>query len=874
MTSLSSTFPASVLTFCFPTHPSLLLLESCNESYLTVYKRKDNTKSIPNTNMLCIIITQKKILAGVSLQKSETLIINGKDHIPYDDHPEKALDKHVADMVAAYESYVKDKGLEPEGTIPTVLAFPVDANHADKTKHFEQIKTAFQKGNYQKLKLVHIDSIPVAYSFGNEDHIEITGNPGIILEALDDHLNICYYKVESAKNKESGFLYKQWNQDLHQFPELHAAESINYAPLKTFGKAPGRQNVFREIVKEFEGSGLQINNAEKDQIQTELDNLSSSEQVQINKKINNVDIQATLSFPRERYDDSLTANRVSLASRLNQAKLDRLGVKSVVLLGSYLDNTKLDSFFEKELKIKNKLKKNGATQDVNAIEAILKGMTTRAQEIQEAELAHQKAEEERIRLEEERKRKEEEERKRREEEEARKKLEEERKSHMSREQLLQDIRTYCLYAEKEQEYQDKYIQQGLELGIPKEVTIWTIAEAIKSAELKLAATPPIVETPAAVETAIVAEKQEVIENKEVESLSAQLSQEIAPEATPVVEEVEEPEKEKEEEKEVENISLESLMSSIPPVEETESQEELKEEVEEAKEEEAPQEEVKEDEITEEKKVEEVPAEPVVAASDPVEEQEKEEETVPEPEKVLAVVTDTPANGTAVVPEKVATVAATAEKVAEKSTNGQEDTEGDIGGDPNRSLEEIFEISGVLLDPEFITKKVTHIINHDVKVIKILPTEDLENEARVNAFDIVYQKELAYYQELSEVFQAKEGKYYFRNYIERNTLKDYVRKTGLDKKDSFEKLNSNDLKLILEVWREIKGLDISHSNLSEYNILVLTKRKWNFSKDMEIKLVGFTSGECTEKEMEEQVHKIWSKLIGADVYLDFRKKFKI
>ena len=76
------------------------------------------------------------------------------------------------------------------------------------------------------------------------------------------------------------------------------------------------------------------------------------------------------------------------------------------------------------------------------------------------------------------------------------------------------------------------------------------------------------------------------------------------------------------------------------------------------------------------------------------------------------------------------------------------------------------------------------------------------------------------------------------------------------------------------WREIKGLDISHSNLSEYNILVLTKRKWNFSKDMEIKLVGFTSGECTEKEMEEQVHKIWSKLIGADVYLDFRKKFKI
>ncbi|MEM8898573.1 MAG: hypothetical protein AAGC85_10730 [Bacteroidota bacterium] len=830
--------------------------------------------------MLCIIITQKKILAGVSLQKSETLIINGKDHIPYDGHPEKALDKQVTDMIAAYENYVKDKGLEPEGTIPTVLAFPVDANHADKTKAFEQIKRAFQKGKYQKLKLVHIDSIPVAYTFGNDNHLDITGNPGIILEALDDHLNICYYKVESAKNKESGFLYKQWNQDLHQYPDLHTVESINYAPLKTFGKAPGRQNVFREIVKEFEGSGLQINNAEKDQIQNELDNLSTSERVQINKKINNVEIQATLSFPKDRYDDSLTANRVSLASRLNQAKLDRLGVKSVVLLGSYLDNQKLDTFFEKELKIKSKLKKNGVTTDMNAIEAILKGMTTRAQDIQETELAHQKAEEERIRQEEERKRKEEEERKRREEEEARKKLEEERKSHMSRDQLLQDIRTYCVYAENEQEYHDKYIQQGIELGIPKEVTIWTIAEAIKSAELKLAATPAV-EATASIETPVVEEakeeQQEVVETKEVESISSPLNQDIVPEVAESQEEEEETEVE-EEEKEVENISLESLMSSIPPVEEPEVTEEEKEpEIEEAKEDEVT-EEVKEEEVAEEQKedqkVEEEATEPAVLASTPSLEEENKEEGEPEPEKVLAVVTDTPANGASVVPEKVAAVAATAEKVAEISTNGTENAQLEINGDPNRSLEEIFEISGVLLDPEFITKKVTHIINHDVKVIKILPTEDLENEARVNAFDIVYQKELAYYQELSEVFQAKEGKYYFRNYIERNTLKDYVRKTGLDKKDSFEKLNSNDLKLILEVWREIKGLDISHSNLSEYNILVLTKRKWNFSKDMEIKLVGFTSGESTEKEMEEQVHKIWSKLIGADVYLDFRKKFKI
>ncbi|MEM6764529.1 MAG: hypothetical protein AAF655_06380, partial [Bacteroidota bacterium] len=79
--------------------------------------------------MLCIIFTQKKLLAGVSLQKSEILPINGKEFISYKDHPEKILEKHAADIVSAYEGYVKDKGLEPEENIPTVLAFPVDANH-------------------------------------------------------------------------------------------------------------------------------------------------------------------------------------------------------------------------------------------------------------------------------------------------------------------------------------------------------------------------------------------------------------------------------------------------------------------------------------------------------------------------------------------------------------------------------------------------------------------------------------------------------------------------------------------------------------------------------------------------------------------------
>lgn len=707
--------------------------------------------------MLCIIFTKQKLLAGAKLKETELLHIKGQKHIDLLAQPmAKVLERNMMSIVDSYEQYRKASGHASPAMIPTSVAFPVDAENNDSDKDREAVLEFLKPGQDNKLQLVHADNLPLSFVYGLDSYSDILSQPCVVLEALDEYLNLCYFNIE-AKNGQIQ------NKDNGLNGKLTTNSQFNFVPLKTFGMASGRQNLMKELEKDFTDAGLLLDDADKVELRRQLLGTAKDRHINIEKKHGVVNIQAKVHLDKRRYEEAVSVNKISLASRLNQTKLDHLGVSKVILLGEYLDNTVLHEYFEQELKIGNKLVARDITSDPDAFKTIIDGLARKTQEILEL-----RAEEERMRKEEEdRKRREVEDRRRREEEE-RKRREAERMAQISRDKLMYEIRVNCTDPSKQSEYEETYVPQGIQVGIPREVLIWNIQQAIQSAALDLPIEAPKIEEPEAVMQPTPAT---VTPGPSINPVSK---------ATPT--------------------ELSATENHEPPVAPPESPNTPP-----AQEQEAPS--------VESEKVEEV-----------------------KPEDLI-------------------------------KSNG-------LGHAPDRSLEELFEIDGVLLDPEFITKKVTHIVTHDVKVIKILPAADIDNPDRKEAFEHLYQKELAYYQELSEIHQAKEGLYYFRNFIERNTLKDYVRKNGMDKKDGFDKLTSNDLKTILEVWREIKGLPVSHANLTEYNILVITKRKWNLQKETEIKMVGFTSEDCTPKDMEEQVHKIWSKLIGPDVYLDFRKKFKI
>ncbi|RMG19337.1 MAG: hypothetical protein D6730_21710, partial [Bacteroidetes bacterium] len=196
-------------------------------------------------------------------------------------------------------------------------------------------------------------------------------------------------------------------------------------------------------------------------------------------------------------------------------------------------------------------------------------------------------------------------------------------------------------------------------------------------------------------------------------------------------------------------------------------------------------------------------------------------------------------------------------------------------DPNlMRMYDLFDVDAVLIDHEFTTKKVTQIDSGAKKIIRILDSAAMTNPVQLANFKKLYKKELKYFKELSEIHTVQEGMYYSRDYVESLSLKEYIRKMGIDKKTSIDQLKSADLKLLLQVFREINTLEVSHAHLDEDNIQVVLNRKWTLRRDIEIRFSGFTSEDCTQEDMEKQLHQIFGKLLEAQVYADFRERFNI
>lgn len=191
-----------------------------------------------------------------------------------------------------------------------------------------------------------------------------------------------------------------------------------------------------------------------------------------------------------------------------------------------------------------------------------------------------------------------------------------------------------------------------------------------------------------------------------------------------------------------------------------------------------------------------------------------------------------------------------------------------------SLDDIFVWKGDLPDPEFISRKATFHQDGDIKVVRILSADQIANGEAIGNFRRVYDKELAYFTDMSEVSEGREGMYYYRKYTERQTLREYAMRTGLANKKGIEDLSSQDLKFILLLLKEVQDLPVSHGNLNADNILILNKRRWNLSKDLEIKFIEFSSQDVSPEKSVMQAHQALGSVIGEAVYGEFKEKFQL
>jgi hypothetical protein len=181
---------------------------------------------------------------------------------------------------------------------------------------------------------------------------------------------------------------------------------------------------------------------------------------------------------------------------------------------------------------------------------------------------------------------------------------------------------------------------------------------------------------------------------------------------------------------------------------------------------------------------------------------------------------------------------------------------------------------VIADTEFSTRKMRHLKTNTRKIVRFMDLAAMADPGAMARFQKLYKKELTYFRELSEISQTQEGYFYAREHFEGMTMRAFIRKMGLDQKTRIDQLRSNDLKTIFLTFREIQGLSVSHCNLNEDTIYVVSDRGWSLQRDMEIRLTGFTSEDCEADAMKQQLHQMFRRLLDAKLYTEICQKFVI
>ncbi|MEM8891292.1 MAG: hypothetical protein AAGD28_25165, partial [Bacteroidota bacterium] len=191
-----------------------------------------------------------------------------------------------------------------------------------------------------------------------------------------------------------------------------------------------------------------------------------------------------------------------------------------------------------------------------------------------------------------------------------------------------------------------------------------------------------------------------------------------------------------------------------------------------------------------------------------------------------------------------------------------------------NLKEAFEFIKNFPEEEFITQLVLDKNLRAKKVLRFVSNADFAQSYIEYKFLRLYDKESRYYPGISGLYESEEGKFYMRNYYKGSTLAEYANKAGLAKKHSLKKLSSSDLEFVVKVINEVNDSPVSHANLHANNIIVQEKGFWRFNTVEQIRLVGFTSDDCSQEDMLNRVHEIFHALLAPGVYSEFRNTLKL
>lgn len=851
--------------------------------------------------MLNLIFTGKHLFAGTKAGGPRLLRLGNKHELPYQGKTmRETLEASLPEWIKIYQTFHEHK-TDGMDTIPVGIAFPFRAYLEEEAIHDrEEVESLIRQ--HPELWLLHSDNLGTAYILGTKSARLLQEGTSILVEGIEDFISLGYYQV-----KES------------------APDFYNVRMIPQVGPRSTQKELIRSVVHELGRQDLRLGDDLEGELLTQLkENPYDPEPTfLVHRDGNGIHVNSQIGVARSMYEKSMLRHADTLRPYLDNQIIQSRNVRYVFLLGLFLQQPPILDFIRHELGVKRELEILFNKTYHEEIATISSGLIRKMDEIIE-EIRRKEAERKR----------QEEERRRRLEEEANKlkeMLEAEKKALEERNQLFHKIKVECNNLQYLDTYRNIFFRQGRDLGIPEDVVEWHIQNAlasIKLESLKHKREQLLQETEASFKNLDETPMNYLYPGQQKESLDKML--EYAEEETDWINEFPDtfPSEEAEE------SPAEKAPPAISPADEgypdpkdhpslfhqenpdnTESLQEIQEQ-QGAKPENLGNQNMPEV-STEEIRPEWHQPEPPLPT--PEEESwhhasngeapalEWEEEAAPllqeqhafaphtEPETPIIVEEALPelpevptpihppsipySNGTANGKEETQALHQEKEYPVEPaepphSLNGKSDQQArnmieELEKAPN--LINMFEVRGWLKDPEFATMQGTYKGSSDEVVVRLVRRNELEDPDRWENFRKVHGIEEAYFGNVSNIQNAKEGKFYARKYEEMVMLKDYIVKNGIHRKKSYGKLTTKDILFILKVFDAVNELTVPLYHLNEENVLVYTQKKWGLEKDIEIRFRGFTSDEINKEEMFDKVHKMFERHLQPNVYSTFLQK---
>ena len=682
--------------------------------------------------MLCIIFTRSKVLAAVQTDVVKLLSLEGDYYKPFDTSFSEAYRSHIGQIKTAYKSHLERIGIQFTSPLVMSIVLPVeiyDVLQEEKDQLIELIRSD------EEIKLVNIENVVDSYIVGmlpGKDHIE---NKFLVLEGLGANVNICRFGPEAS------------------------SFSVGYETIKDLGWNQTKQSLLETVINNFAKEGFLIDEAGERELHRQIAMDDGSLNYSIQKNAEHTAISATVKLPPETYENILFDSSTVMIDKLRPLQNELKQVFSVVLIGNFFNNKKINTYLCEELDLKDKVFDLDVANTQKTFKSIALGAFKSAKDvlksrkvnnidnpIYRSEIDDQNTW-----------------------------LEKNQRSILLRDEVLSKLNQTCTEIDKVEDYKNQFIPLGKTAGIPADVIIWHIEQRLK--EMKV-----------------------LNEMEDVEKFKSGFNN---PTETNDVQG-------EKSEADLTNKSPDEHNRFINPV-------------------------------------------PVANVETPV-----------VPKEVL--VNDVSSEPVEQISPKVEITPPLPSKAKGSTTNETQLSLAD--------LEQYFDVEQIYPNADFVFFKGKAKGESTYKIIRLLRKTHMGSQEKIKSFQRLYRRESSYYDYISSLLKTPVGNYYERDFINGVTLGEYLKRIGFVNKKSLEELSSQDYKIILQVLKEIENLKFATSGLNEDNFVVVSKMKWNFSKELSVKIVGFNSQDYSRSLMEEDVHKMLTNLLGKTLYQDFRKKFNL